>query len=236
MATPILNKLSKDLAYKLQDPVSAGTANGVRLSASERLTYILRAYRRFLRLITMLYPNLIQKLFQSYYSQGTGTTDTVGKISTLGYAEVFDIYCREPDDEDYFKALFIAPNLYYDIQDGQNSFYTPDLNTNMYYWTQIESEIFILPAVTLQYKILYRMDIASLIENQMSGVGYGGAKDIDVPTEHLDLILSLASSEAYTDIGQPNMVQMYLADVNYQLGILNTVAKQKEKDDDKDSA
>jgi len=36
MATPILDIVSKDLAYKLQDPVSSGTTNGVRISAADR--------------------------------------------------------------------------------------------------------------------------------------------------------------------------------------------------------
>ncbi len=232
MATPILNSVSKDLAYKLQDPVSAGTSNGVRLSADERLRYILRAYRRLLRTITMLYPVLIQKLFQSYYVSTTGTTDSTGQITTLGFAEVFDVYCKEPSDEVYFKATFVTPDVYYDIETGQNSFYVPDLNTDRYYWTRISNDVLILPAVQLSYKIMYRADVALQVENG----DYDGAYDLDVPTEHLDLILSFAAAEAYTDIGQINMVQAYQSDVNAQLSLLASLYQKKEKNDDKESA
>lgn len=232
MATPILEKVSKDLAYKLQDPVSAGTSNGVRLSAAERLSYILRGYRRLLRIVTMLYPVLIQKLFQAYYTQSTGTTNATGQITTLGYAEVFDIFCREPGDETYFKATFIAPDLYYDVETGQNKFYEPNLNTDTYYWTRNNNDIYLLPNIQLEYKIMYRTDVVANIEDN----GYGGAYDLDIPTEHLDLLLSLAAGEAYTDIGQLDMVQVYKSDVGEQLTILATVSQKKEKDDDKESA
>ena len=232
MATPILNSVSKDLAYKLQDPVSAGTSDGVRVSADERLRYILRAYRRLLRIVTMLYPTLIQKLFQAYYVPATGTTNATGQITTLGYAEVFDVYCKEPSDELYYKATYIAPNLYNDIDTGQNSFYEPDLNDDRYYWTRQNDDILILPAVELDYKIMYRADVALQVETG----DYDGAYDLDVPTEFLDLILSLACAEAYTDIGQMNMVQAYQGDVNNQLNLLASLYKKKEKDDDKESA
>lgn len=232
MATPILNIVSKDLAYKLQDPVSTGTANGVRLSADERLRYILRSYRRLLRIITMLYSVLIQKLFQSYHSIEIGDTVTPGKIVGSSYAEVFDIYCKEPTDEEYFKATFVSPASYYDIETGRNKFYIPDLNTNTYYWTRIDGDILILPAVQLNYKIIYRPDIAAQIET----AGQGGSYDLDIPTEHLDLLLSLATAEAYMDAGQTDMVQLFKQDVIEQLNILAGVSRQKEKNDDKQSA
>ena len=54
MATPILDQISMDLAYKLQDPVSSGTGSGTRLSANERFRYIIRAYRRLMRMITIV--------------------------------------------------------------------------------------------------------------------------------------------------------------------------------------
>src|SRR4030067_1907264 len=97
MATPILNIVSKDLAYKLQDPVTSGTTNGLRLSAAERFRYILRSYRRLLRIVTMVHPSLIQKLFQNYYTSATGTSDINGVVSTMTYpAEFLSVYCKRP--------------------------------------------------------------------------------------------------------------------------------------------
>lgn len=231
MATPILNSLSKDLAYKLQDPVSLGNANGVRLSAGERLRYILRAYRRLLRMVDLLYPTLIQKIFKSYYVTGTGTTNNAGKIIGLSNIEIFDIYCKEPTDEDYFKALYITPETYFDIETGQNKFYEPDLNTDRYYWTRSGDDILVLPAVTLSYKIIYRDDVAAKVETG----GYNGPDDFDIPGEYEDLLLGLACSEAYLDIGQPDLTQAYKADVEAQLNILVTNRQIKDKEDDKDS-
>ena len=228
MATPILEKISKDLAYKLQDPATAGTANGVRLSADERLGYILRGYRRLLRIVTMLYPSLIQKLFQSYYTTTTGSSNVDGQITNLDFSEVFNIYCKLPDDEDYAKAIYISPDLYLDVKSGQNKFYNPDLDRQQYYWTLRENDIYLLPAVELAYEVSYRTDIASLVE----AGGYGGSVDLDIPTEHLDLLISIACSEAYMDIGEPNMVQLYKADLTEQLSLLNGLTQKKELKDE----
>jgi len=231
MATPILDKISKDLAYKLQDPVSTGSSDGVRLTADERLGYILRGYRRLLRIITMLYPILIQKIFQSYYTPLTGTSTSTGVVSIINDAEVFDIYCKEPNDEEYFKATFIAPDLFYDVESGQNSFYQPDLNTDMYYWTRISADIKLLPALELDYKIIYRPDIIKQIET----TGQGGVYDLDIPTEYQDLLLTLSASEGYIDIGQADMVQMHKNDLTEQLTLLVAVKQMKDKDDDKNT-
>jgi hypothetical protein len=179
----------------------------------------------------MLYPTLIQKIFQSYYTPLTGTSTSLGVVSITNDAEVFDIYCKEPGDEDYFKATFIAPDLFYDVESGQNSFYQPDLNTDMYYWTRISSDIKLLPAVELDYKVIYRPDIVKQIQDD----GQGGDFDLDIPTEYQDLLLSFSAIEGYLDIGQNDMVQTHTADLNNQLGILAVLKQTKEKNDDKDT-
>lgn len=227
MATPILEKISKDLAYKLQDPVSTGTANGVRLSASERLNYILRAYRRLLRVVTLLYPDLIQGLFTNYYSTTSGSTTTTGTIS-FSNSELFDLYCKLPASAEYSRATYVSPEDFLDIKMGINKFYTPDLSNSLFFWTNINDVISVLPAVTLNYQINYRKDIAALVT---SG-GYGGATDIDVPTEHTDLILSFACAEAYLDLNELNLVNAYKQDANEQLSILASKTQKKESADE----
>lgn len=231
MATPILNIISKDLAYKLQDPVSSGITNGVRLSAAERLRYILRSYRRLLRIVTLLYPGLIQKLFQNFYTSTTGTSDISGVVSNLTYpAEVLSVYCKRPTDEVLIKAEFVSPRDYLDVKTGQNAFFSPDINTNQYYWTRRQDDVQLLPAVQLTWEILWRQDLAQALEDG----GYGGTYDIDIPTEHLDLILSFACAEAYMDIAQYDAASAFKQDANEQLALLAGEAQKREVKDTDD--
>jgi hypothetical protein len=227
MATPILEQVSKDLAYKLQDPVAGGTVDGLRVTADERLSYITRAYRRLLRLVTMLYPELIENLFSGYYVIDEVSSDNSGQISAAPYAEVHEVYCKEPSDERFTKAVAITANNHLSVAAGENAFYKPDINKKQYYWSLIGDYVTILPPVTYQAKLLNRKNTASLIETG----GYGGTYDINVPTEHIDLLLSLAAAEGYLDIGQADMVNAYKQDVSEQLSILAQVNKKNEQQD-----
>lgn len=228
MATPILEKLSKDLAYKLQDPVTIGTVDGTRLTAANRLGYLTRAYRRLLRLVTMLYPELISKLFNSYYVITTSDTDNSGLKSASTYAEVHEVYCKEPNDENYVKATYIIAEQFLSVLTGYNEFYKPNINTLTYYWSMMDGSIKMAPEVKFNLKLSYKKNIASDIEDG----GYGGATDFDLPTEHTDLLLSLAAGEAYLDIAQFNMVNAYKSDVTDQLKILVNVSKKAEAEDE----
>ena len=239
MATPILDQVSIDLAYKLQDPVSSGSGNGVRLSADERFRYIIRAYRRLLRMVTVLYPDLMQKIYHDFYKTATGTSNSNGIITSLDpgspappeWSEIFEVYCKEPTDEDYVRANFISPEDYLKVKHEENPFYMADLNTDQYYWTRRSDDIYLLPAITLSYELTYRPDTAKLIED----AGLGGTTDIDISTEYLDLLLALACAEAYMDIGQGNFAGAYKNDVNEQLALLANVSNKMDiKDEDKE--
>lgn len=224
MATPILEQVSLDLSYKLQDPASTGTSSGKRLTAAERLRYIKSGYRRLLRLVTLLHPALTDKMFKNYFVPYTGTTSSVGTL-TFSNAEIFDVYAKRPTDEDYTKAVYINASQYEDVKTGQNAFYNPSVDTAQYYWTIIQDSVYILPTITYTVKIMYRPDIAS-------SLAYGGSTDIDIPTEFLDLLLSMASIEAYIDIGQLDIVQMLKADIGEQFSILANVKQEKEQKDE----
>lgn len=229
MATPILDRASIDLAYKLQDPVSTGTSNGIRVSAAERFRYIIRSYRRLLRMVMVLYPDLMQKIYHDFYAEASGTTNVSGQITTLtNWSEVFEVFCKEPTDEDYVRANFISPEDYLKVSNEENPFYTGNLNTNQYYWTRRSDDIYILPAVQLSYQLTYRPDKAAAIES----AGQGGAVDLDISTEYLDLLLSLAAAEAYLDIGQPDLAGAYKGDVNEQLALLASVSKRMDMTDE----
>jgi len=226
MATPILNQVSKDISYKLQDPVADGTADGLRYSALNRLGYITRAYRRFLRLVTMLYPDLVGKLFNGYYVITTATTDATGVLQTAGYSEVHEVFCKQPSDETYVRATYVLPTEFLSVKLGYNGFYKPDINNQNYYWTMLNNTVPLAPGVTLNLMFTYKKNIASVIEI----TGYNGSTDLDIPVEHTDLLTSLACGEAYMDLGQQDMLQMYNGDVNNQLQILIGVSTQQSKE------
>lgn len=232
MATPILDQVSIDLAYKLQDPVSTGSSNGIRLSAGERFRYIIRAYRRLLRMTMVLYPDLMQKMFHDFYAEKTGTSNTSGVISlsSTNWSEIFEVFCKEPADEDYVRANFISPEDYLKVKLEENAFFTPSLNTDQYFWTRRSSDVHLLPTVQLSYQLTYRPDKAKDVEDG----GQGGVTDIDISTEYLDMLLSLASAEAYMDIGQLDLVNAYNQDAAGQLGLLANVSNKTEIKDETD--
>lgn len=230
MATPILNQVSIDLAYKLQDPVSSGTGDGIRLSADERFRYIIRAYRRLLRMIMVLYPDLLQKIFHDFYTEASGTSDVSGVVTLTNWSEVFEAFVKEPNDEDYVRANFISPEDYLKVSEEENPFYAGNLNTDQYYWTRRSDDIYLLPAVQLSYKLTYRPDTAKIIED----AGQGGASDLDISTEYLDLLLSLTCAEAYLDIGQADLASAYKGDVNEQLALLANISNKMDVKDETD--
>jgi len=231
MATPILTQVSLDLAYKLQDPVSSGTTDGSRITAAERLRYIIRGYRRLVRFASLMYPDLMNRLFTQYNSKATltSTSDGVVTSTALPNVEVFEVYVKQPVEEQYKKAIGICIESALDVETGQNDFYTPDIDREQFYWFIEDDNINILPRVTYNTKILYRPDIASLVETG----GYAGSTDLDMPPDYADVLLSQAAAEAYMDIGQADLVNLYKNDVNEQLSV---IAKKQQMDEKKDEA
>jgi len=225
MAAPNLISLSKDLAYKLQDPVASGTTNGERWTADGRLGYLRRAYRRLYRVLQQLYPELMHTVFKSFYKVATVTTSAVGQYTASAYDEVFEIFVKFPSDEEWNRATYISPEDYISTYTGYSDFYNPDYNTSTFYWTIMNDTIYILPGMEYEMFHSYRDDVASTLS-------YTGDNDIDVPSEYWDIILSLAAQEAYMDVGDVNMVNIYKSDVDVQINFLNISKQQKEEDDE----
>lgn len=230
MAKTILDKVSLDLSYKLQDPATAGSSSGVRLTAAERLGYIFRGYRRLMRLVTLLHPELLSLLFKRYFITTTITTNDSGilTLEALPRTEVFSIYARQPSEETYKKVRYVAIGLGLDTEMGENEFYTPNLNTGQLYWYQESDNIHILPAVKYDIKLLYRPDILAIVESE----GYSGTTDLDIPSDCIDILLSAACAEAYMDLGELQLVESYKKDLSEQLMILASTQQQKEKKDE----
>lgn len=225
MATPIIDQVSKDLAYKLQDPVASGTTNGSRISAAERFRYILRGYRRLVRIVTMSYPLLAEKILKKQFLVDYGTTNG-GGIYPLGVynneATIFELLAKEPAQESYERATYVLPEDWISIAGEVNIFYVPNLNTRSYYWTLLDNAIRVSPPTTFDIQISLRIDRAALIETS----GQGGTYDLDVPTELLDIILAAATTEAYLDLGQPDLANAHFNDFTAQVQLF-TIKMQK---------
>ncbi len=105
------------------------------------------------------------------------------------------------------------------------------MNTDKYFWTRRSDDVYLLPAVQLAYELTYRPDKAKQIEDD----GQGGDYDIDISTEYLDLLLSLACAEAYLDINQVDAVNAYNQDVASQLSLLAGLSNKMDIKDETDN-
>ena len=171
----------------------------------------------------------MSKISHSFYETASGTTSSSGVVTHTAFSEIYEIFCKEPSDEDFVRANFIVPEDFLKVFYEENAFFTPDLNTNSYFWTRkSNNEILIMPPVTLDWVSSYRKDTAALVE----AGGQGGAQDLELGTEYLDLLLSLACAEAYMDINQGDAVNSYRQDVNEQLALLANMSMKKESKDD----
>lgn len=224
--TPIIDQVSKDLAYKLQDPVSSGTANGTRISAAERFRYILRGYRRLVRVVTLLYPNQINQIFTNYFLWTGGTTNGSGEWPIgANQSYIREVLAKEPAQEDYVRTTYVEPQDFLSIKNGINTFYVPDLNTRQYYWTVHQDTIELSPPTTYNIQFTCNSDYSWLVEVG----GQGGSFDLDISTEYQDIILAAAATEAYLDIGQPDMANAYMNDFTAQIQILATKMQKVEQ-------
>ena len=130
-----------------------------------------------------------------------------------------------PTDEEWSMATYVSPDEYVSTFTGYSDFYSPDYNSSTFYWSIIGDNVSLLPQ--LQYSVFfsYRTDIAA-------SLSYTGDDDIDIPSIYWDIILSYAASEAYMDIGDAKMVNLYGGDVNQQLQLIATVKQDKEHKDE----
>jgi hypothetical protein len=225
MATPLLNETSLDLSFKLQDPVASGDADGARMTADGRLRYITRAYRRFIRIATELYPQLVGRAFKGLYVQDSFTTDIDGNVQGIDFSNLYSIYAKwATGPTEYTKVEFVQQSDFPKVAAGENEFFKPDLNEPQLYFSVVDSNVKILPAVEYNdVQILYRRNVPTFT--------YGGTEDLDIPQEFLDILLSLAAYEAYLDIGQVQGAAAFKEDAYEQIRIL-TVVKQERKQED----
>ena len=225
MATPNLEQLSRELAYKLQDPVSSGSADGVRLRADNRLQYINAGYRRLINLTQTLYPELISRIFNNSDSVITLTSNSSGVVTGLDYIEVYDILVRWPSGPtSAVYAYPLDPDEYLGVVGNVNqSFASPDLNTHTIYWTILDGDISIFPKIEYnEVTIRYKKDIVDFAYT---------TQELNVSKIYWEIILALAASVATNDLGEFNLSQAYYNDALTQLNVFNAKQQQREVED-----
>lgn len=199
MAGEINKDLSKQLAYKIQDPVATGDLNGIRVTGLARLSLLHRAQRKLLRLVEDLDKDLISNILDLGYV--VGTSSNAGIVSVDNYYDVYEVFVKPDGVETWTRAEYIEQADWATVITGQSDFYNPDLDGNRFYWGWVNDRIEIMPAV--QYDVLLTY-IPALLEPTYS------TNDINILDVYYDLLLNIAASEFHLDVGDEPRAKIYL--------------------------
>ena len=211
MATPVLNKISKDLSYKIFDPVSSGADDGHTFSRELRLAYINRAYGKLIRTLEIIHPK-ITKVFKDYYKFiELSETDTGTFPLEQGY-DVFQVYYKTEEDNGPYKANYLDPANYMTAKLGINSFYEPTQTDR--YWTIIDNSVMLLPN-NVEY-----LDVTAFCRSNFPGFEYEGSTDIKIPGDYEDLLITMAALEAMSDKGEVTKYELYTRTLTAQLALI----------------
>ncbi|MDP4194815.1 MAG: hypothetical protein Q8940_07190 [Bacteroidota bacterium] len=224
MAGEINKELSRQLAIKLQDPVSSGEQDTTRISALQRLDYLKRGMYRFIRVLWNSYPKLTRTVLSKYITYKVVTSNKSGQIGIEGIVELYSLYLKRLNEETYVKARIIDPFDFLDVMTGQNNLYVPDLEARKFFACEIDGQIELLPAVEYGVMLYY-----------MKTIPYPTfeANDIELKEQFWDILMDYAASEHYLDIGQLDFVQSFKADAAEQLQLLLLRKQEQEKHDEK---
>ena len=220
-----LIKLSKDLSFKIFDPVSTGDSDGKLFSAELRLGYINRAFGTLIRTLETIHPKL-SKVFKNYY-QIVPIDFAEGYYELPHNYDVFDIYYHDTDSEwettPQQRASYIEPVNYKSTEAGLNDF--REATEISRYWTIIDNKIRILPdPSTIEY-----FNVQMVARNYFPEFTYSNdadtIPDIDIPTDYMDILITMAAIEAMSDKGETTKYQLY---TNALSGKLQLLAESKK--------
>jgi hypothetical protein len=229
MATPILNKLSKDLSFKIFDPVTDGKDDGRVYTKELRLSYINRAYGKLVRTLEVIHPK-ITKVFKDYYQviqlgdldlTSDGLTVPAGKGNAkilLFPWEVFDVYYK-PNNQDgtgLERADALDPDNFLPTKLGLNDLYVATLDNRK--WSMIDNQIQLLP---LEGGAEY-YDVTIFVRNYFPEFNQDdtNSADLDIPNDYKDILITMAAIEAMSDRGLSGKYQLYTATLNSQLQLI----------------
>jgi len=230
MAQDNLKKLSKDLAFKIFDPVNSGEDDGKIFFREHRLGYLTRAYGQLVRTLEIIHSN-ITKVFKDYHKILTvgdlvrdeyGQTAAPGKGTTYELDKpwhVFDVYYAETKGGQTKRADYIEPENYMPAKIGVNKHYIPD-NDNRF-WTITNNAVMFLP-VDVEY-----YDIILFVRNYFPEFSFGLGGDLNIPQDYMDILITMAAMEAMSDKGDQTKYALYDKTLEKQLALIN-LGKQTE--------
>lgn len=233
MATPILDKLSKDLSFKIFDPVSVGTYDGRVYSKELRLSYLNRAYGKLVRTLEVIHPKIV-KVFKDYYkivdlnestvlSDSPGNTTTAGEGNTFELTfpfDVYDVYYYESIEDQANKVMrradYLDPDNFLPTKLGLNDLYVATSDNRK--WSLIDNKVILLPEGNNNkyygVKLFCRNYFPEFNQDDAS------ASDISIPNDYKDILITMAAIEAMSDRGMTAKYQLYTATLNTQLQLI----------------
>ena len=251
MSTPIKDALNIKLAYKLGTPVSTAKEDAGPFSSELRDSYLVRAYGRLMRLIEAYVKNVIA-IFPAMYKTILYTTGTIPKDAAGATAASVDAVVSAGLDlvqngintiEDIFlnkgtvvapvwvRCSYIFPENYMSVKHATSSQYKASnvTGSEVYFYTVINGTVlFVVQAATGDTDPTIT-EIELFVKNDTSAIN-SGSRDIIVPAQYYDLLLTMAAQEAMHDQGDQMSLakaQIYASDIQAQISILRDV-KQME--------
>lgn len=230
-----LGELDLDLSIKLGDPVN-NNDDGKMFLKSYRIKYIERAYARLKRIL----PKLMLKesplftripTYEKIEFKSDETTQKKGTyiVTTKPIIDIYELYAIINNVS--YPASAIKFENYISIKNGKNSMYNPNFETKEIYYLIVNEKIHLLPQEDNAYQgieILYASDLDHITDTDTETLM---SKEINIPTEYIDLLLMIAANEGMQDIARQDKVQLYTSDIIGQLNILTQYAGyQKQKD------
>lgn len=225
--TNLIN-LSKQLASKLGDRVTQGDADGVKYTAELRANYLSRGFTR-LRRIARSFVDDVSELFSDYYSMTTATGVKAADGVALGVGslshKIFDLFAvtgTTPEDMKVIPATRLDPKTFFRLQYEDSSYHKPSATS--FFYSVIGDKVRYLPAIDL-------LAVQILFSTATDDFDYATeGRDIKIPAEYNDLLLTLAAQEAMYDAGDTNKAQAYMGDIKGQIELIQVISAQGKED------
>lgn len=242
---------SKQLAYKLRDPVSDGGGDGVTFYAEPRFLYLSRGFGKFIRNLEnigfrteFVYPqfyNFIKHYFnnESKLKLDDSTNAVINKneavlngvsisLLDLGSEPIFKPFkVIAKNSKTSYRGRKLNIGSAFEIMSGiRTEHYDETKMEDSFFWYIVNGSIFFAAKSSMKVS-----DIHILIKNPIPEFTMNQATDLYIPKEYVDLFLSYAALEAMMDIGNINKVTIYRKEVNDELTALGLRRKIKDSMD-----
>jgi len=230
--TPVLDRLSKDLSFKLFDPVTDGNDDGRVYSKELRLSYINRGYGKLVRTLEIIHPKIV-KVFKDYYqiveagnldtySSGNPTTEGEGNAYTLPHPyDVYDVYYEASGEAggDMERADYLDPDNFLPTKLGLNDLYKATSDNRK--WSVIDNKVILLPEGSNNYYYNVKLFVRNYFPHFRQDPDVGETlSDIGIPNDYQDILITMAAIEAMSDRGMSAKYQLYTSTLNTQLQLI----------------